>query len=125
MLFRSNIQFINKINKEDSVCLNVRRTDHIIYDKKEFDVIDFAYYKKAINYFKLKLGANVKFYVFSDDLKWCKKIFKNIKNVIIVDHSYSGKKFYNYLYLMKNFKYFIIPNSTFAWWGAWLSTKKK
>jgi len=119
-----NIEFICKINQENSVCLNVRRTDHMIFDKKEFDVIDFAYYKKAINYFKSTLSPNIKFYIFSDDLKWCKKIFKNIKNIIIVDYSYSGNKFYNYLYLMTNFRNFIIPNSTFAWWAAWLSTKK-
>jgi hypothetical protein len=119
-----NIKFICKINKEHSVCLNVRRTDHMIFDKKEFDVVDFAYYKKAINYFKSNLSPNVKFYIFSDDLEWCKKIFKNIENIEIVDYSYSGKKFYNYLYLMTNFRNFIIPNSTFGWWAAWLSTKK-
>jgi hypothetical protein len=119
-----NIKFINKINSENSVCLNVRRTDHLTFDKEEFDVVNFIYYKKAINYFKSRLSSNIKFYVFSDDLKWCNKIFKNRKNFIIVDYSYSGEKFYNYLYLMTNFKHFIIPNSTFAWWGAWLSQKR-
>ena len=24
---------------------------------------------------------------------------------------------------MTNFKYFVIPNSSFAWWAAWLSEK--
>ena len=121
---QKNIEFICKINIENSVCLNVRRTDHMIFDKKEFDVVDFDYYKKAINYFKSTLSPNIKFYIFSDDLEWCKNIFKNIKNIIIVNHLYSGNKFYNYLYLMTNFRNFIIPNSTFAWWAAWLSTKK-
>lgn len=121
---QKNIKFINKINSENSVCLNVRRTDHLIIDKEEFDTVNYKYYIKAINYFKSRLSSRVKFYIFSDDLKWCDRVFKNLKNVTLVDHSYSGEKFYNYLYLITNFKNFIIPNSTFAWWGAWLSQKR-
>ena len=40
---------------------------------------------------------------------------------MIVDHSYAGNYFTTYLYLMTQFKMYIISNSTFSWWGAWLS----
>ena len=65
------------------------------------------------------------YYIFSDDIGWCKSNFNFLKKKVIVEHRFAGKKFKDYLYLMTKFKYFIIPNSSFAWWGAWLSQVDK
>lgn len=119
---KMNIEFIKKINFNNDVCVNIRRTDHLLSD--DLNVVTWNYYKKSIEYF-LNKEKSRKFYIFSDDIKWCQKEFKDNKNFEIVNHSFAGTKFKNYLYLMSQFKNFIIPNSTFAWWGAWLSKKNK
>ena len=117
-----NKSFIKKISPMHSICVNVRRTDFI--NNPEHNVVDIEYYKKAINRFKELNGENLELFVFSDDLNWCKKNFSFFKKTNYIEHTYAGDKFYNYLYLMTNFTNFIIPNSSFAWWGAWLSKKE-
>lgn len=116
-----NKEFINKINFSNSICLNVRRTDFI--NNPEHNVVNIDYYKNSIIKIKKLLGSDITVYIFSDDLDWCKNNFNFIKNKVFVEHLYSGKKFYDYLYLMSTFQNFIIPNSSFAWWAAWLSVK--
>ena len=117
---KKNIDLLKKINLTNDVCLNIRRTDHLNSD--ELNVMSSKYYQKSIDYF-LRKTSDAKFFIFSDDIEWCKKKF-NSDRFKIVNHEYAGKKFKNYLYLMSKFKNFIIPNSTFAWWGAWLSNDK-
>ena len=114
-----NISFINKINFEKSVCLNVRRTDFLT--NPEHNTIDVNYYKKAKELIENKINKKLNYFIFSDDIKWCQENLNFINNKFIVTHEYAGNKFFNYLYLMSNFKNYIIPNSSFAWWAAWLS----
>ena len=114
-----NKKFIKNILSKKSICVNVRRTDFI--NNPEHNVLDIEYYKKAVEVFKNLIGNDFELFIFSDDLDWCKKNFLFFNKVSYVEHDFAGKKFYNYLYLMTKFKYFIIPNSSFAWWGAWLS----
>lgn len=116
---KKNIEFLSKINFSKSICLNVRRTDFI--NNPEHNVVNINYYKNSLNKIGDKLGNDFSVYIFSDDLDWCKKNFDFINKKHFVEHNFAGYKFYNYLYLMTCFKNFIIPNSSFAWWGAWLS----
>src|SRR6266498_78616 len=66
---------VEKISKENSVSLHIRRGD--ILKLKEAYILPLEFYKKAIKIIKEKV-KNPKFYIFSDDILWCKKNFKNL-----------------------------------------------
>ena len=120
---KRNINFLNKIKYKNSICLNVRRTDFI--NNPEHNVATIDFYKKAILKIQSIVGNDIEVYIFSDDLDWCKNNFSFIEKKYYVEHDLAGYKFYNYLYLMSNFLNYIIPNSSFAWWAAWLSQKNE
>lgn len=106
-----------RIQSTNSVCLNVRRTDFI--SNSTLNATDLNYFLRAVE----KIEALVEtphFFVFSDDVAWCEEHIKLEHPTEIVQHELKGPKFGNYLRLMTNCKHFIIPNSSFAWWAAWL-----
>jgi len=113
-----------EISSVPSVCLNVRRGDRVQFSHLNHlnDVVSADYYRKAVSIVKQKAGRDIKIYIFSDEIDWCRKNFTFDVPHVFVDYEYAGTRFMDYLHLMSMCKYFIIPNSTFAWWGAWLST---
>ena len=76
-------------------------------------LLDF--YNKAIEYLKNKLNDNITYLVFSDDINWCKENFNN-KKFVFIDSEESSNDYLE-LYLMSLCNNFIIPNSSFSWWG--------
>jgi hypothetical protein len=106
---------------EASVCLNVRRGETL--QLPLHNVTDKAYYLDAIAELSARVPEAI-FYVFSDDLTWCQSVFSGIPNVKLVTASHYGHRYGNYLQLMSRCQHFIIPNSTFAWWAAWLGEKQ-
>jgi hypothetical protein len=74
-----------------------------------------SYYQNALE----ALGQYDQLFVFSDDIDWCKANFKFDKMTFI-----GGEKDYVELFLMASCHDHIIANSSFSWWGAWLSTNK-
>jgi hypothetical protein len=129
---RKDFEFINKVENEtgeikemlnliestNSVMLNVRRTDYL--NTSFHGVMGMDYLNKAKDIIEQKV-ENPHYFIFSDDVNWCKENI-NFENMTLVDHRYKGEKFGYYLQLMSKCKHFIIPNSTFAWWAAWLNT---
>jgi hypothetical protein len=113
---KKHLENIKNIN---SISLHVRRGDYVqdTHTNKVHGICDFEYYKKAIEHIKNKVEKPM-FYIFSDDISWCKENFNFLENKVFIDDTKSALED---LELMKHCKHNIIANSTFSWWGAWLN----
>lgn len=109
------------IKKENSLCIHVRRGDYI--GNTNHEVVGKEYYNAGIEKIK-SLRKIDKIYVFSDDIKWCEENIKFEFPTMFVGEKYAGEKGEGHLFLMKSCKNFLIPNSSFSWWAAWLSNSK-
>ncbi len=83
------------------------------------------YYSQAI----LKIKTVIQdpyFFIFSDKPEFSARFAeKNNINFTVIDHNTGYKNAYADLWLMSLCKHFIIANSTFSWWGAWLSSNRE
>ena len=111
-----------KIVAINSVSLHVRRGDYVAFKDVEqrMGPTDIAYYDRAARYIGERVTAP-HFFVFSDDIQWCKTNVAIPFQTTYVDDSSSGPKAAFHLELMSLCKHNVITNSTFSWWGAWLN----
>lgn len=116
---------VSLIKNCNAVCLHVRRGDLItsaLYSSS-IGALTLDYYTKAINAIRAKV-ENPTFFIFSDDIEWCKKNIHLKEQTYYMDNSTAGLNSEGHLYLMQCCQHFIISNSTYAWWGAWLVENK-
>ena len=124
-----NNKIINKIKNKiskNSVCVGIRMYEEAPQKiKYNFGGIEnYSFYNNSIKYFKKK-NSKLKFFIFSTFKN--KKYIKNkIKeNVEIINENYDKNDDLNFLLLFSYFKNFIISNSSYYWWGAYLAGYKK
>lgn len=80
----------------------------------------FTYYEQAINY----ITDHVKdphFFCFGDDPDWLRENWNTDFAVDFISHNNGQDEAVQDFYLMGLCKHFIIGNSSFSWWPAWLS----
>ncbi|MDE6844899.1 MAG: alpha-1,2-fucosyltransferase, partial [Lachnospiraceae bacterium] len=116
----------NKIVSEqmcnvNSVAIHVRRSDHM-YDNGS--LFRRKYFKNAVNYIK-KNVENPFFYIFSEDLRWCKDNLEACgidegDQYLIVDWNH-GSESYRDMQLMTYCKNNVLVMSSFSWCGYYLS----
>jgi hypothetical protein len=110
----------DQISTSKSVAVHIRRGDYINNPttNQHHGICSFEYYKKAAELIVSKL-PNAKFFLFTDDPEFVKNNFGFISNATVVSNS--TRSDIDELNLMHLCKHFIIANSSFSWWGAWLS----
>lgn len=115
-------KMINIVSGQNSVFVGVRRGDYA-NEQKHYGVFESAYYKRAMKYISERV-KNPIFYIFSNDVKWCKD------NLDWGDYKISYREpeqqvsDFEELLIMSSCRNAIIINSTFHWWGAFLITNK-
>ena len=113
---------LQRIKALGAACVNVRRGDFVSDEKtrKFHGYMDADYYTSGLVRLR-RTGAFDHVFVFSDEPEWCVSNLNLPGNVEVVAHRFAGPHFTHYLQLMSSCSGFVIPNSTFGWWGAWLS----
>ena len=101
----------DQISKQNAISIHARRVQYS-------HLLDLSYYIEAISIIKQSVEKPV-FFVFSDDIEWCRNNFPNAESLNFISHDMTDEV--ADLWLMSLCKHHIIANSSFSWWGAWLS----
>ena len=101
----------------EPIALHIRRGDFLINSGNHHNQ-SLDYYEDALK----KFDADRQVVIFSDDPDWCmeQKLFADDRFIV---SQAAGP--YHDLYMMTQCSDFIIANSTFSWWGAWLANTGK
>ena len=117
-----NLRYAELIRNLNSVSLHVRRGDYVTSAKTGafHGLCSLDYYKQAVNEIFRQTDKPV-FFMFSDDMEWVKTNLKIDADIYYVDCN-TLDTCHEDLRLMSLCKHHIIANSSFSWWGAWLSS---
>lgn len=113
------VKLSNDILTDRATVVHVRAGD---YKNTDFGLLNNDYYRKALA--KLRLPSSSHIYVFSDEISEAKKIeaFEAYTNVHFVDDSNLNPG--EIIMAMAAGANFIIANSSFSWWAAYLRKNK-
>jgi glycosyl transferase family 11 len=118
---------VNEIYFANSVCVHARRLLGACADraKTRRSVVDY-YGACGINYYRSALAklarehGPITAFLFSDDPAWARENASRLVTtdctLKVIDEQDTLKSFY----LMRLCKHFVLANSTFGWWAAWL-----
>lgn len=119
-MFTPQLPFITResYNVDAScVAVHIRHGDYLTIGC----AIDESYYEKAIVFLKKMIGEELKFLIFSDDVEYAEQFVQShCDSKMQVVYSEDEDQTLRDFYLMVNCSHFIIANSSFSWWAAWL-----
>ncbi|WP_198935445.1 alpha-1,2-fucosyltransferase [Chlorobium sp. KB01] len=114
-----NLDMARKINAHEAVAVHVRFFEDPGVNGN--DNVFMGYYGRAVAEMEKRV-SDAHYFVFSDKPEAARmKIPLPDDRITIVAHNKGDENAYADLWLMSRCSNFVIANSTFSWWGAWLS----
>lgn len=106
----------------ESVALHIRRGDYVSNSKtqKTFLVCPVEYYVRALQ----SLPGEGPVVVVSDDIDWAKQHLPRRREMLFAGQNAPRAGLAD-LWLLTQARHHVIANSTFSWWGAWLSNRQQ
>ena len=115
-----NQRMAEEIRSSNSVAVHVRWFDAPENEISSHNASE-AYYRRSVAEIERHVNKP-HYFLFSDDPAAAKGLLDiPDRRVTYVDHNQGDQGVYADLWLMTHCKHFIIANSTFSWWGAWLA----
>lgn len=109
------------IKKSNAVAIHLRFFEDPNNSAKEN--VSRDYYLRALKKME-KIVPNAHYFIFSDQPTLANDLIPLCETrKTIVSHNNGDENAYADLWLMTQCKHFIIANSTFSWWGSWLSKR--
>jgi hypothetical protein len=120
----NQVALLADIDRSTSVSVHVRRGDyaHSPVTNAYHGTCSPEYYNHAVRAL-VGAGMEPQLFVFSDDLDWVRGNLRFSVPVTYVEGSGLGEEHID-LMLMSRCKHHVIANSSFSWWGAWLSCQE-
>lgn len=111
-----------RIREVNAVAIHVRWFDPP-GDKPSKYNLPVSYYEHAISIIESRVARPL-YFLFSDNPDAAFKMLRIPNNrLIVVDQLINFRDPVTDMWLMSQCRHFIIANSTFSWWGAWLGEK--
>ena len=114
-------EWLRAIRESTSVSVHVRRGDYVTSPATTafHGVLEASYYQAALARLRALSGdGELRLFVFSNDIAWCRDHFRFDYPTTFVDSGNSGAED---MRLMRECRHHVVANSSFSWWGAWLS----
>lgn len=110
-------EILERVKNSNSVGVHVRRGDFLVHPLNGVYGVD--YYRIGEQHITERV-SDPHYFVFSDDIEWCRDNLRFAGPTEFVDDEFDGHKLRDDFRLISACKHFIIANSSFSWWAAWL-----
>ena len=127
LYLKSNFVLNSNYTFDTAIAIHIRRGDYLLEKNSYFGVLSDDYYMRSLTSISNLIAYN-KIYLFSDsrispELK--NKIKATFKHLEVIDISELEIDDIRTLAILARFSSYIISNSTYSWWGAYLADNIK